>query len=220
MSVMSRTLGVELHAYLRAHGVREPEPVRRLRLATDELDEAQWKSSPEQVQLITLLARIAGARSFLEVGTFTGYCSLWMALTLPDGGTVVTCDVTERFAAIGRPFWHEAGVDHRIDLRLGAAEETLDTLLAEGRAGTFDIAYIDANKKAYPAYYEQCLQLVRGGGLVLADNMFWGGAVVDPADRDKSTAGIRALAARAAADDRVDIAMVPITDGLLITRKR
>lgn len=213
-------LGKALQDYVTTNGVREPEPARRLRLETERLAEASWQSSAEQVQLMTLLARTIDARSFLEIGTFTGYCTLWMALTLPSDGTVVTCDIVDQFAAIGRPYWRECGVDDRIDLRLGEASDTMEELAAEGWEGRFDIAYIDANKKKYPDYYEGCHRLVRRGGLILVDNMFWSGAVVDPHDQSKATAAIRATAEIAARDERVDVSLVPIGDGLLIARKR
>jgi predicted O-methyltransferase YrrM len=219
MSARSFGLPDDLRGYLLANGVREPAAARDLRAAIGRLDQSGWEISPEQAQLMTLLAEILGARRFLEVGTFAGYCTLWMALALPADGEVVTCDLDDAFPSVGRPFWERAGVADKITLRTGPALASLDALIADGRAGDFDMAFIDADKKPYPDYYERCLTLVRTGGLVMLDNVFWGGNVVDPSDGRKSTAAIRAVSERIATDRRVHVAMVPVGDGFTIARK-
>ena len=220
MNARSHGLSDALQAFVVQHGVREPEPLARLRAETEKLSEAGWASAPEQTQFLVFLAKLIGARVFLEVGTFTGYTALWMAMELPGDGEVVTLDIVDDFAKIGQPFWREADVEDRIDLRLGDAGDLLDTLLSEKGQGAFDLAYIDANKRDYPDYYEKCLELLRPGGVVVADNMFWNGSVVDPANQEKSTIGIRALAEIAGKDDRVDVSIVPLGDGMLVARKR
>ena len=220
MNARSHGLSDALQAFVIAHGVREPDVLARLREETRKLPEARWASAPEQTQFLVLLAKLIGARTFLEVGTFTGYTALWMTMELPGDGEVVTLDIVDDFVKIGRPFWREAGVEDRIDLRLGDAGGLLDNLLSQKGEGTFDITYIDANKRDYPAYYEKALKLLRPGGVVVADNMFWNGSVVDPQNQEKSTIGIRALAERAGNDDRVDVSIVPLGDGMLVARKR
>ena len=175
---------------------------------------------PEQGQFMTLLVELIGARNALEVGTFTGYSALAVALGLPDDGCLVACDVSEEWTAIGRRYWEEAGVAHKIDLRLAPALETLDGLLAEGRAGTFDFAFIDAEKEAYDVYYERALELIRSGGLVALDNTLWEGKVVDPGVADVDTEAIRAINAKLVGDERVTLSLLPVGDGLTLARKR
>ncbi len=208
-----------LHTYMLDHSLREPDVLKRLRAKTGALEEARWQVAPEQGQFMALLAQIHGARRHLEVGTFTGYGTLWLALALPDDGEIITCEVEETFANIGRPYWQEAGVADRIDLRFGPALETLEELISAGQSGTFDMAFIDADKPPYPDYYELCMELVRPGGLVLLDNMFWDGAVIDPDDTKNSTRALRQVSDRIHSDERVFPSMVPIGDGLTIARK-
>jgi predicted O-methyltransferase YrrM len=178
------------------------------------------QTAPEQAQLIALLIELSGARRVLEIGCFTGYGTLAMALALPPGGQVLTLDVNPQWAEIGRRAWRAAGVEGRIESRFGLALESLDRLLADGAAGTFDLILIDADKKSYDAYYERSLTLVRPGGLILLDNVLWGGLVADPANRDHQTESLRALNAKLHADPRISLALVPIGDGLTIALKR
>jgi len=217
-----RNLGLSdaLYAYVLATSVREPEVLRRLREETDTLDEGGMQIGPEQGQLLALLLRLIGARRVLEVGTFTGYSALWMALALPDDGTLIACDVSAEYTSIGQRYWQEAGVADKIDLRLAPAAETLAALVAEGQAGSIDVAFIDADKPGYDGYYEQCLQLVRPGGLIVIDNVLWGGAVADVEAQDADTQALRALNAKLHADERIDLSLLPIGDGLTLARKR
>ncbi len=211
-----------LHDYVLANSLREPEVLRRLREETARLpeSEADMQIAPEQGQFMALLAETIGAERVLEIGTFTGYSALVFALALPPEGRVVTCDVNEHYTAVARRYWREAGVADRIELRLGLALDSLDALLAEGRAEGFDLAFIDADKKSYPAYFDRAFDLVRPGGLILLDNVLWGGAVADPNDRDRQTETLRALNARLQADERLGLSLLPIADGLTIARKR
>lgn len=213
-------LSDELTSYLRAVSLREPEVLRRLREATATLEEAGMQIGPEQGQLLALLLKLLGARRVLEVGTFTGYSALWMALALPHDGRLIACDVSAEYTGIGRRFWQEAGVADKIDLRLAPAADTLAALLADGQAGMFDFAFIDADKTRYDGYYEQCLQLVHPGGLIAIDNVLWGGAVADDAAQDADTQALRALNAKLHADTRIDLSLLPIGDGLTLARKR
>ena len=194
--------------------------MRRLREETASMEQANMQIGPEQGQFMALLIELIGARSVLEVGTFTGYSALAMAVALPENGALVACDVSEEWTAIGRRYWEEAGVAHKIELRLAPALETLDALLAEGRAGTFDFAFIDADKEGYDAYYERALELVRLGGLIALDNTLWEGKVVDPAATDVDTEAIRAINAKLALDERVTLSLIPVGDGLTLARKR
>jgi caffeoyl-CoA O-methyltransferase len=179
--------------------------------------------SPEQGQLMGLLIQLLGARRTIEVGVFTGYSSISVALALPPDGRIVACDVSEEFTAIARRYWKTAGVAERIDLRLAPATATLDGLLREGKAGTFDFAFIDADKENYDAYYERSLQLLRKGGLIAIDNVLWDGKVADPAiadGKDVDTAAIRALNRKLVKDERVTLSMLPLADGLTLALKR
>ena len=194
--------------------------MRRLREETASMEQANMQIGPEQGQFMALLVELIGARSVLEVGTFTGYSALAMAVALPENGALVACDVSEEWTAIGRRYWEEAGVAHKIELRLAPALETLDALLAEGRAGTFDFAFIDADKEGYDAYYERALELVRLGGLIALDNTLWEGKVADPAATDVDTEAIRAINAKLVLDERVTLSLIPVGDGLTLARKR
>ena len=217
-----RTIGLsaELEAYVRAVGLREHPELADLREATDALPEGGMRSSAEQAQLLAFLAELIGARRVLEVGCFTGYGTLALALALPPDGRVVTLDVNDHWAAIGRRHWEAAGAAGRIELRLGPAEDGMRALLAEGAAGSFDMVYVDADKKGYATYYELALTLVRRGGLVALDNVLWGGAVADPEDRSRQATALRELNARLHADGRVSLVMLPIGDGLTLARRR
>jgi caffeoyl-CoA O-methyltransferase len=220
MSNGSIGLDEALNDYLVRTGVREHPVLAELRHSTAEMPNANMQIAPEEGALLAMLVRVLPARRILEVGTFTGYSSTAMALAQPADGQVVCCDVSVEFTDVARRAWAAAGVADRISLRLGPALETLDALLAAGEAGSFDLAFIDADKLSYDAYYERALELVRAGGLIAIDNVLWSGRVADPADREESTEVIRALNAKIAVDERVDVAMVPIADGLTLARVR
>jgi predicted O-methyltransferase YrrM len=220
---MSRTtlsLGGALYDYLLDMGVREDEVQRRLREETGALEMARMQISPEQGALMAMLIRVLGARRALEIGVFTGYSTLSVAKALPEDGRVVACDISEEWTAIARRYWEEAGVAHKIDLRLRPALETLDALLTDGAQGSFDFAFIDADKGGYLDYYERCLQLLRAGGLIAVDNVLWGGKVVDADDTEEDTLAIRQFNTALRHDNRIDVSLVPIGDGVTLARKR
>jgi len=214
----------ELFNYLRLVSLREPEVLRRLREETGQLPEMTMQTMAEQCQLMALLAGCIGARRTIEVGVFTGYSSLWTALALPQDGYILACDISEKWTSIGRKYWREAGVEHKIDLRLAPALETLDAVLANGSEGSFDFAYdfayIDADKANYGNYYERVLKLLRPRGLILFDNVLWSGKVADESEQDADTVALRAFNSKLAGDERVDLSMLPIGDGLTIACKR
>ncbi len=220
MTRRTNNLPDDLYAYLLDVSLREPPVMKRLREETASLESANMQIGPEQGQFMALLVEILGARTALEVGTFTGYSALAVALALPEDGRLVACDISEEWTAIGRRYWEEAGVAHKIDLRLAPALETLDALVAEGRAGTFDFAFLDADKEGYDAYYERTLELMRPGGLIVLDNTLWEGKVVDPQVTDADTEAIRAINAKLAGDERVTLSLLPVGDGLTLARKR
>ena len=206
--------------YLHANSLREAEILARLRDETDAQSYQNIQISALQGQFMALLVRLADARKCLEVGTFTGYSALTVALALPDDGRIVACDVSEAFTSLGRKYWAEAGVAHKIDLRIAPAVETLDALLANHEAGTYDFAFIDADKVNYDAYYERALQLVRPGGLIAIDNTLWSGKVADVAIHDEDTDALRALNAKLHTDPRIDLSLLPLADGLTLCLKR
>jgi len=218
MSPRAPEMSERLHDYVLSQGLREHPVLRELRVLTDDLPEASMRSSAEQMQLLALLIELTGAKRVLEIGCFTGYGSLAMALALPPEGRVVTLDVNEHWPAIGRRHWERAGVAGRIELRVGLAAESLEQLAAEG--ANFDLAYVDADKKLYDTYYERALALVRPGGIIALDNVLWSGAVADPADQDHQTLVLRALNAKVRDDARVASVLLPVGDGVLLTRKR
>lgn len=216
-----QTLGLDLplYDYLLSVSLREPESLAKLRQETARLPMAQMQIAPEQGQFMALLVQLVGAKKTLDVGVFTGYSSLVVALALPPDGRVVACDVDRDFTAIARRYWQEAGVAEKIDLHIAPALETLDRLLANGEAETFDFAFIDADKGNYENYYERSLQLIRPGGLIAIDNVLWSGRVADPQDLDKRTVAIRSFNEKLVRDDRIDLSLVPIADGLTLARK-
>jgi caffeoyl-CoA O-methyltransferase len=209
----------ELIKYVASVGAREHPALRRCREETARLPNANMQIAPEQGAFLALLAKILGARQALEIGTFTGYSALSVALALPEDGRVVALDVSREYTDRARRYWEEAGMQQRIDLRLGPALESLDRMVAN-REGPFDMAFIDADKSNYDAYYEHALNLLRVGGVVALDNMLWSGAVADPAINDVDTGSLRALNAKIQADDRVDMALATIADGVMLARKR
>lgn len=216
---MSRTttpMTEGLEAYMRQVGVREPARLASLREETARMPEAGMQTAPEQGQLLHLLVKLTGARTIVEVGTFTGYSSTWMALALPEDGRLICCDVSEVYTAAARSAWEDCNVADRIDLRIAPALETLGGLAA----GSVDMVFLDADKEHYPDYWQEALRILRPGGLVCADNVLWHGAVVDVTDDADTTTAIRAFNEAAAADERVDLVLVPIGDGLTLARKR
>jgi predicted O-methyltransferase YrrM len=220
MSTSSIGLSEDVQAYLHEVGVREHPVLARLRADTARLPQFGMQSSPESGALLGLLVRLTGARRIVEVGTFTGYSSTAMALALPADGRIVCCDVSEEWTNRAREAWAAAGVADRVTLRLGPALETLERLLANGEGGTYDMAFVDADKGNYGAYYERALRLLRPGGLVAIDNVLWSGRAADPSVTDESTVAIRELNALIATDERVDLVMVPIADGITLARVR
>ena len=208
------------YQYLVKTSVRETDVARRLREETQQLPMAQMQIGPDQGQFLQLLVQLIRAKKTLEVGVFTGYSALWVAAALPDEGKIVACDVSEEYTAVARRYWKEAGVDHKIDLRLRPALETLDGLLAQGGASTFDFAFIDADKSNYDNYYERALQLIRTGGLIAVDNTIWSGRVANPNESDTDTVAIRKLNEKLHRDERVALSMLTVGDGLTLAMKR
>ena len=219
---MSRHFAFDERAYRYVidNSVRETDIARRLREETQKLPQAQMQIGPDQGQFMQLLVKLLGAKQTLEVGVFTGYSSLWVALALPSDGQIVACDVSHEYTSIARRYWKEAGVDHMIDLHLRPALETLDELLINGRADSFDLAFIDADKTNYENYYERVLKLVRVGGLILFDNTIWSGRVADESATDEDTVALRKLNAKLHRDERVQLSMLTIGDGLTLAMKR
>lgn len=216
-----QTIGLDnqLYDYLLSVSLRESQILRQLRAETAQLPNARMQISPEQGQFMALLVQLLGARKTLEVGVFTGYSSLCVALALPKQGQLIACDVSEEYTAVAHRYWEAAGVADKIDLRLAPALETLDGLLAQGQAGTFDFAFIDADKGNYDGYYERSLQLIRPGGLIAIDNVLWSGRVAEPESQERNTQMIRALNQKLHQDQRISLSLVPIADGLSLALK-
>jgi predicted O-methyltransferase YrrM len=212
-------IGGGLADYVDANWLRDTPLKRRLREETARLPQAGMQISAHQGQQIAFLARTVGARRAVEVGTFTGYSALSIAETLPADGRLWCCDVSEEWTRIGRRYWKEAGLENRIELTIAPALKTLDRLLGDRRAGQLDLAFIDANKNDYDAYYERCLKLVRKGGLILIDNVLWGGSVANLADKDEDTEAIRALNAKLKTDARIDLTLSGVGDGMTCALK-
>jgi predicted O-methyltransferase YrrM len=219
---MSRhfSLDERSYEYLVNVSVREPVVAARLREETQQLAQAQMQIGPDQGQFMQLLVQLLRARKTLEVGVFTGYSALWVALGLPPDGRIIACDVSEEYTAIARRYWKEADVDQKIDLRLAPALNTLDELLEAGDGGTFDFAFIDADKTNYENYYERALQLLRVGGLIAIDNTIWSGRVADPNEQDVDTVAIRKLNEKLFRDERITLSMLTVGDGLTLAMKR
>ncbi len=220
MSRIDTPITAELAGYIRKVTVREPEVLRRLRESTEDHPQASMQISPEQGQFLQLMARLVGARKALEIGVFMGYSSTWVALALPPGGRLVACDLSEEYTAIARRTWREADVEDRIELRLAPALESLEALIAEGQTGSFDLAFIDADKGNYPNYYERSLQLLRPGGLIVADNVLRHGTVADPDNHESDTEAIRGFNRMLRGDNRVASTLATIGDGLALACKR
>ena len=218
---MSRSLLPDaVERYVSGTIANETPLQKRLRAETAKLPEAGMQIGADQGALLALLVRAIGARRAIEIGTFTGYSALAVAAALPADGRLVACDVNADWTTIGRRYWAEAGVAEKIDLRLAPALDTLAQLRRDGGAGTFDFAFIDADKSSYDAYYEGCLELIRGGGLIALDNMLWSGAVADRRKTDPTTKALRALNAKIAGDPRVEACLLTIGDGVMLARKR
>ncbi|HUL09214.1 MAG TPA: class I SAM-dependent methyltransferase [Candidatus Acidoferrum sp.] len=218
----SRTIPMtdRLYDYLLKVSLREPPLLAELRAETAKLPMAMMQISPEQGQFMALLAELIGARKAIEVGTFTGYSALCVAGALPPDGKLIACDISEEFTAVARRYWAKSGIGDRIELRLAPALDTLKSLLKDGGPGSFDFAFIDADKTQYDAYYEAILKLLRPGGLIAIDNVLWSGAVADGRKRDADTVALRALNEKLKTDKRVTLSMLPIGDGLTLARKR
>ncbi|MDX2239058.1 MAG: class I SAM-dependent methyltransferase [Leptolyngbyaceae cyanobacterium bins.302] len=218
----NKNLGLNdrLYSYLLSVSLREPEVLAELRQETANHSMSQMQIAPEQGQFMALLVQLMGAQKTLEVGVFTGYSALVVALALPPDGKVIACDVSEDYTAIARQYWHKAGVSHKIDLRIAPAIETLDALIASGHINTFDFAFIDADKSSYDKYYEQALELIRPGGLIAIDNVLWSGDVADSTVTDNRTEKIRALNRKLHQDDRILLSLLPVADGLTLAIKK
>lgn len=219
MSNQSIGLDQRLYDYLLSATLREDAVLAELRAASAKHPQARMQISPEQGQFMALLIQLIGAKKTLEIGVFTGYSALAVAIALPTEGRVIACDVSEEFGAIARSYWQKANVAHKIDLRIAPALDTLNSLIAAGESGSFDFAFIDADKSNYDSYYEKSLQLIRPGGLIAVDNTLWYGRVADPEVQDNRTKCIRALNEKVQGDERVTMSLVPIGDGLLLAVK-
>ncbi len=220
MSHFSIQLTPELHQYLQSVSVRDQEVLEALRDETAKEELARMQVSPEQGQLMALLIQLLGAKRTIEIGVFTGYSALCVAQALPDDGQIIACDLSLKWVNIARRYWKRAAVDHKISVRIAPALETLDQLLLKGEQDRFDFAFIDADKENYQNYYERCLTLIRPGGLIAVDNVLWGGSVIDPEKQDEDTRAIRAFNQQLKEDQRIDLSMIPIGDGLTLARKR
>lgn len=220
MCHVTKALDERLRGYLLEIEPPEHDELRRLRETTGKLPLARFQIAPEQGHLLAFLVRLIGARQTLEIGTFTGYSTLAVALALPPGSRLVACEIDEKWISIGYPFWQRAGVAGKIDVKVGPAQETLGSLEQSGAADSFDFAFIDANKEDYDTYYEYALRLVRPAGVIALDNMFFRGSVVDPQDADPLVSSIRRLNAKIATDERVDRVVLPVGDGMTLVRRR
>ena len=220
MSARTLQITPALYDYLMQVGVRESPSAAALRVETQKLPMAMMQISPEQAAFMQLIVKLLGVKRALEVGTFTGYSALAVAEAMGNDGRLIACDVSVEWTSIGKPHWAKAEVAHKIDLRIGPAVATLDELIAQGQSGTFDFAFIDADKSNYDNYYERALKLVRQGGLIGIDNTLWNGAVIDTSRQDADTQAIRALNTKVHADPRVDTMLLPIGDGLTLARRR
>ncbi len=219
MSRHTLPLDDALYDYLLAHSLREHPQLAALREATRTHPRASMQIAPEQGQLMALLVKLIGARRTIEVGVFTGYSALAVALALPADGRILACDVSDEYTRVAREYWQRAGVAHKIELVLAPAAQTLAARIAAGEAQIYDFAFIDADKTGYDGYYEQCLRLLRPGGLIAIDNVLWNGTVARPADSD-DTRALQALNDKLHRDERIDLALVPIGDGVTLARKR
>ena len=220
MSTKTILMDDQLLEYLRQNSVREPDVLQELREETQKLSNSGMQISPEQGQLMAMLVKLVNARKIVEIGTFTGYSSTVMALAMPEDSQLIAFDISEEYTRTARIFWKKAGVDQRVKLVLGNAKESLKDFLPAGEQESVDLAFVDADKSSYAEYYECCLKLIRPGGLILVDNVLWSGQVADASNHDKDTEALRIFNVALSSDQRVDLCMVPIGDGLTIARKR
>jgi caffeoyl-CoA O-methyltransferase len=220
MSDITLNLTPRVYEYLQKNSLRESEILQKCRTQTASMSMHQMQISPEQGQFMQMLVELLGARKTLEIGVFTGYSTLAVACVLPPDGKIIACDINVEWTKIAKRFWEMAGVLDKIDLRLAPALDTVQTLIDQGEANTFDFAFIDADKKNYSTYYEKSLELVRSGGLIMIDNVLWSGDVADPTIHDENTDAIRALNTKLLTDERVTISMLPLGDGITLARKK
>ena len=220
MSNQTLKLTDSLYHYLLSVSLRDNSIYQALRSETTKMDMGNMQIAPEQAQFMGMLVSLIGAKKALEVGVFTGYSTLVVAEALPQDGIVIACDINQQWTEIAQKYWRLAGVDHKVDLRLAPANDTLNELIRNGQAESFDFAFIDANKEQQLDYYEHCLTLIRPGGLITIDNVLWGGSVIDPTNQSSDTKAIRQFNQFLFADNRVDISLVPIGDGLTLARKK
>ncbi len=220
MSTKTITLTERLHQYLLSTSLHEPPILTRLREETARFPVASMQIAPEQGQFMALLVQLMGAQRCIELGVFTGYSALWVALALPPQGKLIACDINKEWTDVAQRYWQEAGAADRIELRLAPALEILDELLASGKAGSFDFIFIDADKENYSNYYERSLQLLRRGGLIVVDNVLWSGRVADSKEQDSATVAIRRFNASLYFDERITLSMLPLADGLTLAYKR
>ncbi len=219
MSARTIDINDKLYAYMQDIALREHPVMRDLRAVTAKHPMSMMQISPEQAQFMQMLVKLLGAKKCIEVGTFTGYSAMAVALALPPRGKIVACDISDEYTSIGRPYWDQAGVAKKIDLRIGPAKKTLDGLLRAGGGGSYDFAFIDADKPGYPDYYTRCLKLLKTGGLIAVDNVFMGGGVADKRKRSENVLAMRAFNEKLKSDKRVDLSLIPIGDGLTLARK-
>ena len=219
MSIRNVYIDENIYDYILNNSLRDLPILEKLREETRKMPEGRMQISSDQGQFMALLVRLMGAKKIVEVGTFTGYSTLVMALSLPENGQIVACDISEEYTKVARRFWQEAGISDKIKLRLGFAEETLAAILSNDGAGMFDMAFIDADKENYMVYYEKCLELLRPGGLILVDNVLWSGKPANPDEIDNDTVAIREFNIAIHKDERVDLSLLPVGDGLTLARK-
>lgn len=217
----TRSLGIDdkLYKYMLDHSLREPEVMQRLRKVTARHPMSMMQISPEQGQFMQMLIKLTGAKKCIEIGTFTGYSALAVALALPKNGKIVACDISDEYTQIGIPFWEEAGVAGKIDLRIGPAKKTLNKMIKDGEGESYDFVFIDADKPGYPDYYTRCMKLLRPGGLIAVDNVFMQGGVADGRKRSENVVAMRAFNKQLKADKRIELSMLPVGDGLSLVRK-
>lgn len=220
MTIATLNLTERVYDYILSVSLRETETLRALREETAGFPNPNMQISPDQGQFLALLLAVMGARKVIEVGVFTGYSSLWMAGALPEDGRIIACDVNEEYTAVARRYWEAAGIAHKVELRLAPAIKTLDSLIADGEAGTVDFVFLDALKTEYRDYYERALTLLRPGGVIAIDNTLWDGKVADPGVRDEATLALKALNRFLHGDERVDLSLLTVADGLTLCRKR
>lgn len=220
MSTKATFLTDELYQYLQSVSVKEIPVLQELREVTAKLPNSIMQIAPEQGQFMALLTKLLGVKKALEIGVFTGYSSISVALAMPEDGKLIACDVNEEWTNIAREFWHKAGVAHKIELHLTKALDYLDELIAGNQAGTFDLIFIDADKANYYAYYEKSLTLLRTGGLILVDNTLWDGAVADPSSNNESTRNMREFNQKLFSDNRILLSLLPVGDGLTLAYKK